>query len=96
MRQTTSRMAAVAVIALSLSAPNALAPNAMAADEPKESPGDLALEGLTTLMKALETFVDSIPQYEAPEILPNGDIIIRRKGNPDPPKGKSDEDSTEL
>jgi hypothetical protein len=37
-------------------------------------------------------FLQSIPQYEAPEILKNGDIIIRRK-NPEPapgPKPESD------
>lgn len=41
--------------------------------------GDMAVEGLTRLMDALELFVDAIPLYEAPEILENGDIIIRKK-----------------
>ncbi|GLQ05734.1 hypothetical protein [Sneathiella chinensis] len=40
---------------------------------------ELAVEGLTKLMDALKLFVDAIPQYAAPEILENGDIIIRRK-----------------
>ncbi len=38
----------------------------------------MAVEALDRLMKALRLMVDSIPQYEAPEVLPNGDIIIRR------------------
>ena len=37
-----------------------------------------AREGLATLMMALESFIESIPQYQMPEILENGDIIIRR------------------
>jgi len=47
---------------------------------------ELAVEGLEKLINALSVFIDSIPQYEAPEILENGDIIIRRK---------QDEDETE-
>lgn len=42
------------------------------------SPEELAREGLGKLLSALELFIDTIPQYETPEILPNGDIIIRR------------------
>jgi hypothetical protein len=33
-------------------------------------------------------FLQSIPQYEAPEILENGDIIIRRKNPPPEPDQK--------
>ncbi len=43
----------------------------------------LAVEGLSKLMDALSVFIDSIPQYAAPEVLENGDIIIRRKKNED-------------
>lgn len=38
--------------------------------------------------------IDDITNYEAPEILPNGDIIIRRK--PDAPLLEQDEDQIEL
>lgn len=44
----------------------------------EKSPEDLAREGLAKLLSALDLFIGSIPQYETPEILPNGDIIIRR------------------
>ncbi|NMM43006.1 hypothetical protein HH303_00855 [Rhodospirillaceae bacterium KN72] len=47
------------------------------AEEPT-APETMAAEGISKLMKALELFVDSIPLYAAPEILPNGDIILRR------------------
>lgn len=43
-----------------------------------------AREGLATLMMALESFIESIPQYELPEVLENGDIIIRRVHPEDP------------
>lgn len=42
----------------------------------------LAGEALTKIMRALNLLADSVPQYAAPEVLPNGDIIIRRL-NPD-------------
>ncbi len=43
------------------------------------NPEELASEGIAKLMDALGAFIKSIPQYEAPEINENGDIIIRRK-----------------
>jgi hypothetical protein len=64
----------------------ALAPLAVAgAEEPpagrsqEQSPSDLARDGLEQMMRALGLLVKSIPQYELPEVLDNGDIIIRRK-----------------
>ena len=36
-------------------------------------------QGVEQILRGLELFVDSIPQYEMPEVLKNGDIIIRRK-----------------
>ena len=45
----------------------------------KDEPGELAREGVERMMRALELFIDMIPQYEMPELDENGDIIIRRK-----------------
>ena len=43
-------------------------------------PLDDALRGAAEqIMNALRLMVMAIPQYEAPEILENGDIIIRRR-----------------
>lgn len=53
----------------------------------KSDPDVLALEGIEKLMEALGAFLKSIPQYEAPYINENGDIIIRRK-NPKKPDAK--------
>ncbi len=44
----------------------------------QESPRELATEGVQKLMLALELLLQAIPQYEMPEVLENGDIIIRR------------------
>lgn len=52
---------------------------------------DLAVEGLSKLLSALSVFIDSIPQYETPELLENGDIIIRRKN-----KDKKLDDDKEI
>ena len=50
------------------------------------------LEGAARMMfETLEWILDSIPQYEAPEILENGDIIIRRKPKKQEPLPESDE-----
>jgi len=51
-------------------------------DPQQDSPSEMAREGLERMMRALRLLVESIPQYELPEVLENGDIIIRRK-NPD-------------
>jgi hypothetical protein len=44
----------------------------------------LAVEGLSKLLDAIGVFVKSVPQYAAPEVLPNGDIILRRLNPPAP------------
>ena len=44
---------------------------------------ELAREAMEQFMRALKMFMQSIPQYELPEINENGDIIIRRKRWPE-------------
>ena len=48
------------------------------ADE-KKSPEVMIEEGAKMIFEALDLVLKVIPQYEAPEILENGDILIRRK-----------------
>lgn len=68
-----------AVILAGVAAAFLMAPTTAAFGESeKESFEEQAREGLATLMMALESFIESIPQYEMPEVLENGDIIIRR------------------
>jgi hypothetical protein len=50
------------------------------------SPEELAVEGIAKLMDALGVFIQSIPQYEMPEMNEEGDIIIRRKRTGDEKK----------
>ena len=47
-------------------------------ETPQQSPDELALEGVNRLMQALQLLIQQLPQYEAPVIDENGDIIIRR------------------
>ena len=48
-----------------------------------KTPQELAIEGVDRLMRALELMIQSIPQYDAPYVNENGDIIIPRR-NPTP------------
>lgn len=68
----------------------------------QHSPKEL-LEGASRMMlQALELMIKAVPQYAAPVILPNGDILIRRKntepdetlpkGNPVEPDTRSGQD----
>jgi len=38
----------------------------------------LALEAAGRMLRALDMFLGDLPQYAAPEVLPNGDILLRR------------------
>lgn len=73
-------------------APGARADGQAPGQPPAQSPEQMAREGLEQMLQALRLLVDRIPQYELPEVLPNGDIIIRRKH----PKPKPDSDEPEL
>ena len=46
----------------------------------------LANDAVDKIMKALNLMMMSVPRYSAPEVLPNGDIIIRRL---DPPEDRN-------
>jgi hypothetical protein len=48
-------------------------------EETQQSPDELAIEGVTRLMQALQLFIEQLPRYEAPVMDENGDIIIRRR-----------------
>ena len=66
-------------------------PVAQAADGTEnDSPESLAREGIQKVLDALELFLGSIPQYSSPEVLENGDIIIRRKHNKTVPEDDAD------
>lgn len=63
---------------------------AMAQDkDPKEQDLEETARGaIESLMDVMRTLVDKIPMYEAPVILDNGDILIRRKRPEEAPQPK--------
>ena len=69
---------------------------AKAQDQEGETPGQLAREGMERLVRAIELMLEMIPQYEAPEVLPNGDIIIRRKNPSEDAEEPSDLDDDQA
>jgi hypothetical protein len=48
-------------------------------------PSELAREGMAKMLQALNKLIESVPQFQMPEINENGDIILRRKNPPDAP-----------
>lgn len=67
------------------------------AEELAREAGKLASEAIKEMMRSLDMMLQSVPQYEEPEVLPNGDIIIRRKRpkeTPEPRKNGNDPDET--
>ncbi len=59
-----------------------------------ETPGEMLKDATRTILRALGLMLQAIPQYEAPEILDNGDIIIRRKNfKSTPPEKDSGQDT---
>jgi hypothetical protein len=47
-----------------------------------DSPEAIAREGIAKLLQALTLFVENLPQYAAPEIDAQGNIVIRRLNPP--------------
>ncbi|MBC6440140.1 MAG: hypothetical protein GDA49_06970 [Rhodospirillales bacterium] len=60
----------------------------------EDDPFAMAKETMKRLMLTLELLVAGIPQYEMPEVLENGDIIIRRV-NPEATGDSNDDGVTE-
>lgn len=58
--------------------------------DPQAEVERLTREAAQRIIAALGVILQSIPQYDLPEIQPNGDIIIRRRNPPvpEPPKKK--------
>jgi len=60
----------------------------------QKDPRELLEGGARMMLQALELFINTIPQYEEPEVLENGDIIIRRKPKA-PEKSPPDDDTSD-
>jgi hypothetical protein len=68
---------AAAILALTVAAAPAFA-EAPQSDEARH-PGQIARQGVDSLLRAFDQFVNALPQYALPELNAQGDIIIRRK-----------------
>jgi hypothetical protein len=67
------------------------------ADQPREdTPEELAREGMERMLRALELFIEMIPQYEMPEVTEDGDIIIRRKRKKSTPPPEPELEETDT
>lgn len=86
-------LGALAVAATLVAAPPAWT---QANDEPAPDPEALIEEGVRNFLSAIELMLMAIPRYAPPEVLPNGDILIRRLPPPeengaDPPAERDGE-----
>ncbi|MEL6978837.1 MAG: hypothetical protein AAGM38_09185 [Pseudomonadota bacterium] len=105
-RRNRLALASSLVAALTLAAPPAQADE----EEPRSQPLDRFLEqefsnearealqdlfaAVGPLVQRFADMMEDVPRYEAPEILPNGDIIIRRKRDePFDPNADPDQDT---
>lgn len=60
--------------------------------QPAPSPGERLQEGAAAIVDGLRMLMDQLQSYQPPEVLPNGDIIIRRRPPaPSEPAPKPDE-----
>ncbi len=73
---------------------------ALASGETRAEIERLAREAAERIVAAIDLLLRVIPQYEAPEIMPNGDIIIRRippdERGEEAPEVRPDDDPTEA
>ena len=86
-------LALAPAMALALAAAPVAAQDDNAATDQMDEAGKLALQAANKMVRALELFIDDLPQYEPPEVLPNGDIILKRVN---PPDGNGNSDSIEA
>ena len=88
-----NRMLATTMLALSLTAATAATPALAQSDQQGQTEAEQRIQqGLSAILEGLSLFMQDIPRYEVPEILPNGDIIIRRINPNDTPGWKEEED----
>lgn len=94
MKRSVALITALVLTASPLSADDSRSP--LPSDEEMQQLGDMAerwmrdfADRMSPMVQQLREMVDDLSAYEAPELLPNGDIIIRRK-----PDAKIVEDET--
>ena len=80
MRNLTTTLCLTLAVILMVSTPVISADLHKAQTPPSQQkkPEDMIGDGMRMILNALSLILKSIPQYKAPEVLENGDIIIRR------------------
>ena len=80
MRNLTATLCLTLAVLLMVSTPVISADLHKAQTPPSQQkkPEDMIEDGMKMILNALQLLLKSIPQYEAPEVLENVDIIIRR------------------
>ena len=80
MRNLTATLCLTVAVLLMVSTPVISADLHKAQTPPSQqkNPEDMIEDGMKMILNALQLILKSIPQYKAPEVLENGDIIIRR------------------
>ena len=80
MRNLTATLCLTIAVLLMVSTPVISADLHKAQTPPshQKKPEDMIEDGMKMILNALQLLLKSIPQYKAPEVLENGDIIIRR------------------
>ena len=80
MRNLTATLCLTLAVLLMVSTPVISADLHKAQTPPSQQkkPEDMIEDGMKMILNALQLILKSIPQYKAPEVLENGDIIIRR------------------
>jgi hypothetical protein len=87
------RLRFLPLLAIALSTAPIAAASADSLQDETAKAEQLANEALAKMMKALDLLITTVPRYAAPEVLPNGDIIIRRL---DPKKDEDDDEPVET
>jgi len=72
-------LASAMVAALALSVPHTVGAGEPDPHDRWKRAEELARKSLEELKRSLDEILQKVPIYGAPEVLPNGDIIIRRR-----------------
>ena len=80
-----SRLMLAPALAIALAAGPA---TAQQRDQKEQGLEETARSAIESLMDVMRTLIDKIPMYEAPVIMDNGDILIKRKRPEEAPQPK--------
>src|SRR3546814_14043554 len=75
---SSMRPVSTILVALLLAATPGAVTHAQSDEAPPPSPSERLQEGAIAIIDGLRMLMDQLQSYQSPEVLPNGDIIIRR------------------